>query len=379
MAKVSSFNATVLVWALSDAGMSPSDLASATKLPLSRISEFLTKAALPKTTELRAIARALHRPAEFFLLSQPPTRPPVAAAFRGPVGRQTSGLLARENVALRRANRMQRIARWAAEAVGDAPVALPEARKSAEVAAQNAASWLQWTVDEQTSMKSSNEVFRALRLRLEDRGLVVLSLPMSTEACRGFSLPDVAQPLIAVNSAFNPAARTFSLLHELAHLMRGDAAVCDTGRDDAVERWCEDFAANVLLPKADLEKYVDAEFGSGAVLATVPQVSKTAGHFNVSLRAVAVRLEQLKLGAAGLYVLVDKEVEYGGFGRSKESPTRPVVRLRELGTTVPRRLLAARDEGALQDIQVCEYLRLSRLELDDISGKLESMPSSVLT
>jgi len=76
-----------------------------------------------------------------------------------------------------------------------------------------------------------------------------------------------------------------------------------------------------------------------------------------------------------LYNLVDQEVEHGGFGRSKDPATRPIVRLRELGTTFPRRLLIARDQGLLDDLNVCEYLSVSRTELQLLSEKLNEASS----
>lgn len=375
MAQVDNFNNEVLVWALGDAGYSPAELSERTRLDFQRIAELLAGGAKPQGGELRAIAKALHRPAPFFLKAQAPDRPPLSAAFRKSLSRDSASLLPREQTALRRARRLQRIARWAVEVTGEASGTLPGAKVASAASADAARTWLLWSVDEQSAYPSSNAVFRALRGRIEEQGVLVLSIPLSVEACRGFSMPDEVQPLIAVNSAFNPAARTFTLLHELAHLLRGDASLCDNKRDDEAERWCEQFAAEFLLPAEVLVKYVVAEFGESTKLSTASQASKTAGHFNVSLRAVAVRLERLGLAEPGLYNLVDQEVEHGGFGRSKDPATRPIVRLRELGTTFPRRLLIARDQGLLDDLNVCEYLSVSRTELQLLSEKLNEASS----
>ena len=121
--------------------------------------------------------------------------------------------------------------------------------------------------------------------------------------------------------------------------------------------------------------YVEEEFGKGVKIEGVPATSKIAGHFNVSLRAVAVRLEQVGLAVDGLYGRVNAEVEYGGFGRSKKPNTRAVRRLRSYGSTMPRRLFTAEDEGMLTETHLCEYLRLSRAELSELRSEYRELTS----
>ena len=66
-------------------------------------------------------------------------------------------------------------------------------------------------------------------------------------------------PVIAVNTAWNDEARTFTLLHELGHLVARTDSACAAGEPaelsdawDPVERWCQGFAAALLSPKEAL-------------------------------------------------------------------------------------------------------------------------------
>ncbi|MFK3863158.1 ImmA/IrrE family metallo-endopeptidase [Pseudoalteromonas rhizosphaerae] len=75
---------------------------------------------------------------------------------------------------------------------------------------------------------------------------------------RGFAISDEFAPTIFINSSDAPAARLFTLLHELAHIWVGESGVSSINEHDKKEEaFCNQVAGEFLVPKKRLFKMWD--------------------------------------------------------------------------------------------------------------------------
>ena len=192
---------------------------------------------------------------------------------------------------------------------------------------------------------------------------------------RGFGAWDEYAPLVAVNTAYHPTARIFTLFHEVGHLLTRTDAACQSfvipdGHDIEAERWCERYAASFLLPEADLRKAAEGYCISPDSPTTDPDKARLiANRFSVSTRATAIRMQEIGLAEPSLYGLVasqlaerDWNISSGGGG----GQTSAKKRLGQLGTRIPEMLLDAADRERLTIRDLADLLQLKTGQLDDL-------------
>lgn len=370
-------NPDVLDWAMQEAGFDKAALAAKVKEDVGLVEQWLKGAAQPTTGQFDKITKALARSRSFFFLPRPPATHQVPVAFRATPGGRGQDLLEADVAAVRRARRVQRLTRWSRERVRDSVPTLPKVSTDASAvkAADVLREWLGWSPERQTQAKSATEVTKDLRRTLEAHGLIAMQQPIGRAGCRGFSLLDPVAPVVAVNSAYTTEARTFSYVHELGHLVRGTEAICTGALDQGLERWCEEFAAALLLPRSVLLKYVNDLVGVGAKVTNPSQVTRVANHFKISRLATATALQQAQRADQLLWNEIkaqsDLRKKQGG-GPAGDPQTLPVIRVREWGRTPTRLLIEAADQGALSRPDLLEYLHLSSSEVNEVRRLLTS-------
>ncbi len=136
---------------------------------------------------------------------------------------------------------------------------------------------LDFEVEDRSELSTLDEVYRHLAEKLDELGILVMKngivglnthRKLNPEEFRGFALFDEYAPLIFVNGADVKAGHIFTLCHELVHIAIGESALTnsptpelslDEPLTDSIERWCNQVAAEILVPKNDLKSIFERE------------------------------------------------------------------------------------------------------------------------
>lgn len=116
-------------------------------------------------------------------------------------------------------------------------------------------------IEEFRQKRDVNRAFQYLREKIEKKGVFVLLVGnlgsfhtnLDTEIFRGFALADNIAPFIVINNRDTKAAWSFTLLHELAHLMLGKTGVSGASSESQIEKFCNDVASEILFPAKEVQ------------------------------------------------------------------------------------------------------------------------------
>lgn len=143
--------------------------------------------------------------------------------------------------------------------------------------------------------RTASEAFGYLRSIIEDAGVFVLLIGnlgshhtnINTTVFRGFVLADNIAPFVVINDQDSKAAWSFTLLHELAHLWLGQTGVSGGFAETKLEKFCNDVASQILLPREELAGFSPSEMA----LDTLAQdISDFARSRKISSHLVSYRL-----------------------------------------------------------------------------------------
>jgi Zn-dependent peptidase ImmA (M78 family)/transcriptional regulator with XRE-family HTH domain len=302
-------NPRVLRWARKTAGFTLDEAAERLGLTTSARSSAADKLAdiedgrkVPSAAQLLRAATVYRRPLIAFYLAEPPARGDRGEDFRTTGVRVTPRDNAILDTLLRDLRARQQLLRAMLEDeeeavplpfVGTARVGDDPLRVAAAIRSR-----LGVTLSAQRDASGPEPLFALLRSAAERVGVYVLLLgdvgsyhtDIGENVFRGIAIADDVTPFIVINDNDAQAARSFTLLHELAHIWVGASGVSGplAGLPSSkVEGFCNDVAGELLLPAGAL---VDSPEIRAADFQTVLRATdEVARVWNVSQPLVTYR------------------------------------------------------------------------------------------
>lgn len=286
----------LLRWARDRAGLSVEVLAR--RFP--KLDAWEQGAAHPTLKQLEDFAKATFTPVGFLFLEAPPVERVPIPDFRtignARLGRPSPDLLDTLYLCQQR----QEWYRDFARSMGDPALDLVGSARVTDDVVGTAASIrhaLGFDLEERRQLPTWTEALRRFIEQADALGILVMvsgvvgsnnRRRLDPEEFRGFALTDPLASLVFINGADTKAAQMFTLAHELAHVWLGQSAVSDAQAvlvpDHEVERWCNQVAAELLVPLAVLRD----EYNERAELRA--EVSRLARRFKVSTLVILRRM-----------------------------------------------------------------------------------------
>ncbi|MBI1961847.1 MAG: ImmA/IrrE family metallo-endopeptidase, partial [Candidatus Rokubacteria bacterium] len=152
------------------------------------------------------------------------------------------------------------------------------------------------------------------------------------------------------------------MFHEYAHLLTRTSSACleavnrlPAAKSDPTERWCEQFAAEVIIPSHALEEYLVTARLRRPVT-DLKAVGQIAHHFRASLRATALRLIGVEVASWSLYRSLPAHAERKPAGGGGAGRSRAQIRFEQYGLQTVDVFATALEKDIVTRADVLDYL-----------------------
>ena len=295
-------NPTMLRWARGRLGLDVHTAAKAAHVKAEQLERWEMGDGLPTFKQAQNVAHALHAPFGFFFLQQPPEEAPLLPDLRTVGGAQVEKPSV--NLIETIQHTLQRQAWYADYQQEQGAQPLPFVGKfkvnaNPHIVAADIRQVL--GIDIEQGQRQWDVYQRDLIQAAEQAGILVMRSgivgsntrrKLDVSEFRGFAISHATAPVIFINAADAPAARLFTLLHELAHIWLGSSGISNAahGNTRQEEVACNAIAGEFLTP-ADIFHQAWANASPDLPV----RLAELARRFHVSQLVVARRALDLGL------------------------------------------------------------------------------------
>lgn len=305
----------VLKWARESARMTEETAAAKVSVTIDKLKEWETGTNQPTINQAKKLAKAYKRPFALFFLPEIPRDFQPLQDFRKPGSKAltTSSIFIIREIRQKQAwisdlyseNQEEKLSFVGRFSINDDP--------------QKVAQDILMTLKIDPASYQSENPIKEWILAAERNGIFVSRtsfihsrLKPDSEELQGFALADPYAPFVFVNSEDWNAPQLFTLVHELAHIWIAKTGISNEVKPDLkhkdkfhpVELFCNEVAANALMPKEIVLSFDPSSFQSSK------DVFKVAKILGVSSFALLVRALNLNMISLPAYQGLKKQADF---------------------------------------------------------------------
>ena len=375
----------LLVWARSTARLEPEQVAKKLHIKVEKLLAWEAGQLRPTIKQARKLARVYNQTfAAFYLPLPPQTVIPVPHDYRRQSGviltTISSELVLDIRVALDRRSLIL-------DLYSEQGISVPEflAVTTIEANPEDIGRQIRRLIginyEMQSTWRDPRVGFNKLREAVESSGVLVFqATDIPIRELRGYSLDETRLPVIVVNRKDSYAARSFTLLHELTHLMLRTSGLCDLTNDvkkapeeKVVEVFCNYVAGAALIPEETLLREPVVINHGSSVEWSDSEIESLAQIYSASREAVVRRLSVLRLTTSEFYERKREQYqeELKNIPKSKGFVSPAIDVISSSGKVYVRTVLEAFYADRITSSDVSDYLGIKLKHLDKIADAIE--------
>lgn len=304
----------VLKWARESARMTEETAAAKVSVKVDRLKEWEAGTSQPTIKQAQTLAKAYKRPFALFFLPEIPRDFQPLQDFRksGSKSLTTSSIFIIREIQQKQA--------WISDVYSENQEEKLDfvGRFSIEDDPQSVAKDILDTLKINPALYKTDNPIKEWIDAAESNGIFVSRtsfihsrLKLDSEELQGFAIADAHAPFVFVNSDDWNAPQLFTLVHELAHIWIAETGISNEVEPDLkqkdkfhpVELFCNEVAANALMPKEIILNFDSASFNNAK------DVFKVAKQLGVSSFALLVRALNLNIISLPIYQKLKKQAD----------------------------------------------------------------------
>jgi Zn-dependent peptidase ImmA (M78 family)/DNA-binding XRE family transcriptional regulator len=357
-------NHKVLVWARESLAITRNQASEKTGITAKRLVQLEEGEKQPNLDELKELSKTYKRTIATLLLANPPKEKPLPTDRRTIDSKDLGNFHEKTIMAVRKA---RALAQSFVELRQELGIEIPKFNLSASIQEQprDVAATIRkhLNLDELRVIENINHALEAYIEKVESLGVAIFQLSLTQDKLRGFSIVDEVMPIIGMKRGGEQAtAKIFTLFHELGHILLNEGGLCDLSEKTSIEieKWCNAFSAEVLIPTSELlkmEVVLEQKHSNNKIWAKKDLV-ELGNYFHVGPLAILRSLLENKLTTPVFYKEKHQAWNKPQFGRAKHPEGKNIAKetIREKGRTYISLAFSAYDQNRIDLKDLSDFL-----------------------